>query len=278
MNPDHNTYKSDGYNYTQPFPNVRAALKLNNGDKLSIFYNRRVDRPAEVDIRIFPKYDEPELLKVGNPALRPQFTNSIEAGYKKGWINGSVFTALYHRITDGTITRIATAVPGSTILYNVFQNAGRSYNTGAEVAATHKFSPKVSVNGSVNLYRNRFEAFSVINQYPKPSLYASAGGQAWSGNFKLNTALHFKNGLDVQLSSLYTAPDVLPQGKVGYRYSLDAGVKKSVQKGRGEWFANATDLLNTGNVRREIVGAGFRLVTTDYLETQVLRLGYSFKF
>ncbi|WP_147206431.1 outer membrane beta-barrel family protein, partial [Segetibacter aerophilus] len=82
VNPNHNTYKSDGYTYTQPFPNVRLAYKLNDNNKISLFYNRRVDRPNEVDIRIFPKYDEPELLKVGNPALRPQFTNSLEFGYK----------------------------------------------------------------------------------------------------------------------------------------------------------------------------------------------------
>jgi hypothetical protein len=69
VNPDHNTYKSDGYSYTQPFFNVRLGYKLDEHNKLSFFYNRRVDRPNEVDIRIFPKYDEPELLKVGNPAL-----------------------------------------------------------------------------------------------------------------------------------------------------------------------------------------------------------------
>ena len=82
VNPDHNTYKSDGYDYAQPFPSVRFGYKLDAANKLSFFYNRRVDRPNEVDIRIFPKYDEPELLKVGNPTLRPQFTNSFELGYK----------------------------------------------------------------------------------------------------------------------------------------------------------------------------------------------------
>ena len=77
VNPNHNTYKSDGYNYTQPFPTVRLAYKIDAHNKLSLFYNRRVDRPNEVDIRIFPKYDDVEIIKVGNPALRPQFTNAL---------------------------------------------------------------------------------------------------------------------------------------------------------------------------------------------------------
>ena len=43
-------------------------------NSLSVFYNRRIDRPGEPELRIFPKYDDPELLKAGNPYLRPQFT------------------------------------------------------------------------------------------------------------------------------------------------------------------------------------------------------------
>jgi hypothetical protein len=58
VNPNHIVYKSDGYNYTQPFPDFRLAYKINENNKLSVFYNRRVDRPNEVDIRIFPKYDD----------------------------------------------------------------------------------------------------------------------------------------------------------------------------------------------------------------------------
>lgn len=85
VNPNHNTYKSNGYSYAQPFPTVRFAYKLNEKSIISLFYNRRVDRPNEVDIRIFPKYDDAEIIKVGNPALRPQFTNSFELGYKSNF-------------------------------------------------------------------------------------------------------------------------------------------------------------------------------------------------
>jgi outer membrane receptor protein involved in Fe transport len=111
VNPNHNTYKSDGYNYTQPFPTVRLAYKVNEQNKISFFYNRRVDRPNEVDIRIFPKYDDAEIIKVGNPALQPQFTNSYELGYKNNADKGYFYAALYYKSAQGTITRIATQAP-----------------------------------------------------------------------------------------------------------------------------------------------------------------------
>lgn len=278
VNPNHNTYKSDGYSYTQPFPNLRLGFKLNESNKLSFFYNRRVDRPNEVDIRIFPKYDEPELLKVGNPALRPQFTNTIEIGHKLARGSGSLYTAIYHRIIDGTITRIATQVPGSTILYNVFQNAGRSYNTGAEMVYQQKVSAVFSFNASANIYKNTINAFTVTNQYPTPSVYTSETENATSGNVKFNGSFHLPKGLDVQLTGIYLAPDIIPQGKIGSRLSVDLGIKKAVQKGKGELFLNGTDIFNTLNIKKEIKGVGFRYETVDYYETQVVRVGYTHRF
>ncbi|MCW3114362.1 MAG: TonB-dependent receptor [Segetibacter sp.] len=278
VNPNHNTYKSDGYSYTQPFPNVRFGFKLNEHNKLSLFYNRRVDRPNEVDIRIFPKYDEPELLKVGNPGLRPQFTNTIEVGHKLNWGAGSLYSALYHRIVDGTITRIATQVPNSTILYNVFQNAGRSYNTGVEVVLQQTLSKAFSFNTSANIYKNTINGFSGINKYPVPSVYSSETENATSGNVKLNGSFHFPKQVDVQITGIYLAPDIIPQGKIGARFSVDLGIKKQIQKGAGEVFLNSTDIFNTLKIEKFINGNGFRYKTIDYYETQVFRLGYNYKF
>ena len=155
VNPDHIVYKSDGYNYTQPFPNLRLGYKLDENNKISFFYNRRVDRPNEVDIRIFPKYDDAEIIKVGNPALRPQFTNSIEWGYKKSWLKGSLYNAFYHRFADGTITRISSTVPPSNLIYAIFQNANKSYNTGVEMVLEQEVSKLYSFNINLNGYRNQ---------------------------------------------------------------------------------------------------------------------------
>ncbi|MBX3257729.1 MAG: TonB-dependent receptor [Chitinophagaceae bacterium] len=277
VNPGHSTYKSDGYSYTQPFPNLRVAYKLNDNNKLSVFYNRRVDRPNEVDIRIFPKYDDAEIIKVGNPALRPQFTNSIELGYKNTWNNGYFYSALYHRFANGTITRISSIVPGSTLIYAIFQNAGKSYNAGIEAILNQKVSDVYSFNINGNMYRNQINAFTVKNLYPEPNSFSAEKQTAISGNLKLNNTFRFAKGWDAQLAAVYLAPDIIPQGKILSRFSIDAGLKKSVQKGKGEIFFNATDLLNTMVIRRQVRGMGFSYTSDDYYETQVIRLGYSYK-
>jgi len=275
---NHPTYKTDGYNYTQPFPNVRLAYKMNDRNKFSLFYNRRVDRPNEVDIRIFPKYDDAEIIKVGNPALRPQFTSLFEIGYKNSWENGYFYSALYHRLSDGTITRIASTIPNSTLIYSIFQNAQRSYTTGLEIVLSYDAKKWFSYNLNLNGYHNLIDAFTVENKYPVTNTFSADKQQIFSGSAKLNTIFHLPNKVDMQATFIYLAPDIIPQGKIAQRFSLDFGIKKTIQKGKGELFFNATDLANTMVIKKEIKGKGFNYTATDYYETQVVRLGYAHKF
>jgi outer membrane receptor protein involved in Fe transport len=278
VNPDHVTYKSDGYNYTQPFPSVRAAWKVNDRNRISFFYNRRVDRPNEVDIRIFPKYDDAEIIKVGNPALRPQFTNSFELGHRTSWGGGYLVSSVYHKRMDATIARIGSIVSGSPLIYNIFQNAGKSYTTGIEMIFSQKATDWVTISLNLNGYKNIIDAFTVVNKYPVENVFSAPREEIFSGNIKLNTQFKFAKQLEGQISAIYLAPDLIPQGKILSRFSIDLGLKKGIQKGKGEIFLNATDVANTLNIRREITGTGFRYNSSDYYETQVFRLGYNYKF
>ena len=278
VNPNHVVYKSDGYHYTQPFPSFRIAYKINDNNKISVFYNRRVDRPNEVDIRIFPKYDDAEIIKVGNPALRPQFTNSIELGFKTSWSKGSFYSALYHRFADGTITRIASTVPPSNLIYAIFQNVNKSYNTGIEMMLSHETSKLYTFNLNMNAYKNEIAAFTIQNKYPVQNTFTAEKETIFSGNIKWNNFFHFPKNLDAQLTAVYLAPDLIPQGKIKSRFSIDVGIKKVIQKGTGEVFMNATDLLNTMIIQKEINGKGFVYSSKEYNETQVIRIGYNHKF
>ncbi len=99
-----------------------------------------------------------------------------------------------------------------------------------------------------------------------------------SGNVKVNATTTLPGDWQTQISNVYLAPDLLPQGRIGSRFSLDVGLKKSVQRGRGEIVVNGTDLLSTNQARRTIRGTGFTYTSTDYFETQAIRAGYNWKF
>ncbi|MBD1210570.1 MAG: TonB-dependent receptor [Ignavibacteria bacterium] len=278
IDPNQRIYKSDGYAYLQPFPSVRAAYIIDERNKISLFYNRRVDRPDEPDLRIFPKYDDPEILKTGNPTLRPQFTQTIEAGYKTTWEQGYVYAAAYHRITNNILTRILTTTPGNTLINSITQNAGDGFNTGVEVIWNQDVEKWLSFSIALNGYQNTISAFSILNTYPFNTPFSTDEETAYSGNAKLNATFHIAEGIDVQFTGVYLAPDVIPQGRIDARYAVDIGAKASIQNGKGELFLNVSDLLNTMQIRKNLQSTGFRVLSADLYETQVIRIGYSYKF
>ncbi|MDJ1470312.1 TonB-dependent receptor domain-containing protein [Xanthocytophaga flava] len=282
VNPTHPTYKSNGYTYGQLFPSVRVSYKLNELNRISLFYNRRVDRPNEVDIRIFPKYDDAEIIKVGNPALRPQFTNSVEIGYKNSHPGGFVYVSLYHKQVNATITRISSTTNATgadnTLIYAIFQNAGHSYTTGMEIIYSWQLQKWATLSLNLNGYQNTIDAFSVVNLYPVENTFTAERQSLFSGNIKLNGLFRLPRKIEAQFSAIYLAPDIVPQGKVYSRFSIDMGAKKTVQNGKGELFVNATDIAATLKIKRRIQGDGFHYISTDYYETQVVRVGYNYKF
>jgi len=278
VTPNHNTYKSDGYNYFQPFPNLRLAYLINDRNKLSLFYNRRVDRPDEQDLRIFPKYDDPEIVKTGNPTLRPQFTQTVELGYKTSWESGYFYSAIYNRLIDNILTRIFTLPPNSTIINSIAQNAGDGSNTGVELVFNQEVSKLFSFNINLNGYQNVINSFSIENTYPVRISFSADRQQNYSGNAKFNGIFHTPKQVDIQLTGIYLAPDITPQGRIDSRYSIDIGIKKGIQKGKGELFFNVSDLFNTMRIKKDIKSDGFRILSSDLYETQVARVGYSYKF
>ena len=199
-------------------------------------------------------------------------------GYKNLWESGFLFAAAYYQQSDGTITRIAITVEGSNLIYNISQNAGKSSNRGMEIVFDQDISKVVSINLNVNAYQNQIEAFSVLNKYPIESIFSADKQKILSGNAKLNGVFHFGSKFDAQVSAIYLAKDIIPQGTIDPRFSLDFGIKKSIQSEKGEIFINVTDLFNTMVIRKEIVGENFTYTSSDYYETQVVRAGYSYKF
>jgi hypothetical protein len=189
-----------------------------------------------------------------------------------------MYTALYHRITDGTITRIATSLEDSNLIYNISQNAGKSFNTGIEVVLNKDLSNNLSANLNMNGYYNKIDAFSVVNKYPVENTFTADEQTVYSGNVKLNLSAELPKNFEAQITSIYLAPDIIPQGKIKSRFSVDMGIKKPIQNNKGELFLNATDLFNTLVIKKEVNGDTFNYTSQDYYETQVIRVGYKYKF
>ena len=246
-----------------------------------MFYNRRVDRPGEPELRIFPKYDDPELLKVGNPYLRPQFTNSVEAAHRYNWGSGSLFSAVYHRQIKGAYQRIFSvdnSNPDYDIVNKIYQNTGESTNTGFELLFSQDLTENWKLTASTNVYRNSINAYDGTLLFPFVRAFSIDKSSDTAGDFKISNSFKLPYQIEAQVTGLYYSKRNIPQGEELARSSVDLGLKKSIWDKKGEITLSASDLFNNFGLRQRISGEGFTATYENYYETQIVRLGMKYKF
>ncbi|MDW5290334.1 TonB-dependent receptor domain-containing protein [Formosa sp. PL04] len=273
--------ENDDYDYLELFPSLRFTYKLALKHKISLFYNRRIDRPGEAELRVFPKYDDPELLKVGNPYLRPQLTDGVEAAYRFSWGSGSLFTSLYYRQIHNTFQRIYTidySNPEYDIVNRIYVNIGESTNAGVELLFNQDITDYWKLMSSANIYRNQIEAYegTVLFPYERPFFIEYSSDIA--GDLKLTNSFTLPWESEFQIIGLWYSGRNIPQGEQLPRSSIDLGFKKSLWNKKGAITFSASDVLNNFGLQQKIKGDGFDVVYENYYETQIFRIGLNYKF
>lgn len=280
---DANIYyaKNDNYEYFRLFPNVRLSYKLDDNNRLSVFYNQRIDRPGEPELRMYAKSDDHELVKVGNPYLRPQYTQSAELAYRTNWGKGSVFLSGYYRVIKDSYMRVYTQDASNTqydVLLNSYANTGKAKNMGVELVFNQELLNFWELSGNLNLYQNKIEAYEGTLLFPYEHTFNVAKRTDNTWDFKIINTFSLPYDLQGQLTGLYFAPKNIPQGRQLSRSSIDIGMKKNLWQGKGELSFAFTDIFNKFGLRQKINGNGFAVDYENYYETQVVRVGLKYKF
>ena len=273
---------SDAYDYFELFPNVKLTYSLSAANRLVAAYNRRVDRPGEPELRIFPKYDDPELLKVGNPFLRPQFTNAFELGFARSWTGGSVsdgaLPSRHHRrvpraSSPSTIRiRTTTSSTGSTRTPATRSRPACRCSSRSDVASRGG-CPATSTGSRTTSTRSRRRCSS---RRGGRSRSPRRRDDTWDLTF--NNQIQLPRAGELQASYIYYAARNVPQGRERARSSVDLAAKWPIMNERAELLFTFTDIFNDFAVQREIDGEGFTALYQNFLETQVATLGLRFRF
>lgn len=240
------------------FPSIYLSRKLGEKDEIQLNYARKIRRPGFWQLNPFVDINDPMNIQVGNPGLKPEFTNSLEFNYSKTFKDNSNFLGtIYYRNTLGDITRYSDTI--STEQYQQLQNAGVDPNAivntfinadnvnqvGIELTLQQKLAKDFEISPSVNLGYRRVNAGS-------DSLNLSNEGFNWSGklnvDYKINTRneLSFFNKLGFQFRAAYHSPRVIPQGKRLERFEADFAMRKDLFKGnKGTLTFSVNDIFNS---------------------------------
>jgi outer membrane receptor protein involved in Fe transport len=240
-------FKNDYFSF---FPSAHLAYELAKKGELFLSYSRRINRPSANNLNPFTEYSDPFNLRTGNPALKPEYINSLEFGYNKNWKTLNLNTTAYYRYSTDVIQRIRTFYPDGTGA-TTYDNLDNTVNYGLEAVVMYRPLP---------IWRNTLSGnvFQTFLRTSNPDLMNNSG-IVWS--IKLASSIDFWNKTSTfQVNLRYNSPRVMPQGIVQFKPALDASVQRMFLDKKLIISLRVSDIfdwqgfymdLNTPNVKQE---------------------------
>lgn len=155
---------------------------------------------------------------------------------------------------------------------------GRSTNRGVEILLSGEAGKSWKTSLGFNFYRINIAAFSGNLLFPTVRSFTIDATSSTSWDLKFNNRLNLPKDYQLQLTAIYLAPKNIPQGRELSRSSIDLGITRAIWKKKGELILSATDIFNGFGIRQEVDGAGFTALYENYFESQVVRLGFKYKW
>lgn len=234
--------ESNEQDYLSFFPSASLSYELNEMEQFQVSYSRRLSRPYFRRLLPFSNFNDPRNNNIGNPNLRPEFTDSYELGYLRYFDRGTMLSSIYYRHTNGVIEEITIpADDGTSIEYPVNLSTRNAY--GLEFNFSYDLTDAWDVSTDFNFFRALIDGDFEGVDY-------SADTYSWYG--RLNSKLKIGDPMQLQASFRYRAPQNTTQGRRLSSASLDLAGSLDVFSGKGTLTLSCRDLLNTRK-RRSIV-------------------------
>ena len=245
-----------GEKYTQSyhdiFPSGHVNFKLTDKDQLQVSYTRRIRRPGYWQMAPYRSFNDDRNFRIGNPALKPVYTDSYEFSYLKFWEGGNFnITGYYRHSTD--VIRHFTEIEND-ISVSMPQNFGISDDYGIEAVASVRIFKWWSINGNVNFFRS-----STVGDYTSTTTGITKHYTTDSYNLfgRLVSKFDFKKICNIQFTGHFMGPRDEPLGFREANYWLDCAASRDVFNGKGTLSLNVRDVFGSRSHAGESWGTNF---------------------
>ncbi len=224
------------------FPSAHLSYDSGETGIFGAGYSYRATRPGIWQLEPYITYEDYYTRKIGNPDIRPQYTNSAELSWRKTFSGDfSLYAAGFFRhnrdVTDWVRRPYA---PGITL--DIITNAGDQTDEGLEFSGSWKPAAWWTsvLNGSIVFID--FKATSPLCTDRSSWTYQAN----WLNTFSL------KKDTKIQLDWHFVGPQILTQGTEKAFAYADLAFRKTLAGGRLSFSAVARDVFRTAryyNVR-----------------------------
>lgn len=218
------------------YPSGYLSYKISDNNSINFNYSRRVDRPSIGQVNPIREWSTPTVKSVGNPYLKPQFTNSFEINYTRKTKIGSISTVVFYRIINQEITRYVSIDPNNTAVNIMsYENFKDNESFGAEISGNLDFAKWWSANIGADIY------FRTIRGIVSTSFVER---KANIFNARINNTFKANKNLRFQLFAMYRGAEQGLQFMRNPMYRMDLGSSYNVLKGKGTLSARVSDIFN----------------------------------
>ncbi len=239
-------FKIDRWDY---FPTLHTSYKFSEATQFMASYTRRIQRPHGWELEPFYTWTDANNIRIGNPALLPEFIDSYETGIQT-YIGKVSFSAeLYHRVIKNKIDRIRSVYPDvENVTLSTVENIGKDFSTGSEFMVIFDPFKFWNVNVMANLYNYRIEGVLYDEQFSRES---------FNWNTRFNNMFKVGANTQMQINVNYNSPGVSSQGKWEGFFRTDVSVKQDLFERKLSLTLQVRDLFSTAKHENSSSGPDF---------------------
>lgn len=245
------TGRVNDQNYLNLFPSVFLNYSFNDRQSVQLSYSRRLSRPWSRMLIPFVDFDDPRSQFTDNPELRPESSNSYEAGYLHHWETGSLLTSFYYRYRTDVIERITDQSEGITRILPI--NLATEEARGIELSVDQKIANALTVTGNTNLFRSHSDG-----TYQDQVFNSEA--EIFQGRMRLRWDI--AKGWKYEVSMRHRGPHKTTQGRCEGMTMIDTGLATEFNEGRAVLTLNVRDLLDAQNFSNTVTTDGNQISTS----------------
>lgn len=258
-----NPYKLDRFDY---FPSAHFSLDVNDNNQLMTSYSRRINRPGGRDLDPFPSYMNQYTIRLGNPDLKPEYTDSYELSLMRKFGNSFISLETFYRTTTDKMERTQYVSNDTTYMRSV--NFERDHSMGGELMGNINLTKWLLVNTSFTLYRYKMQGELLGRTIDRQSTNYSG---------RMNATIKFSPDSRLQLTGFYRGPSVAAQGDQKSMLFTNVSYRHEFMKKKLTASLSIRDVLGTAKFEGTSFGDDFKSSFRMQREPRVVMLTLSYK-
>ncbi|HEX6135922.1 MAG TPA: outer membrane beta-barrel family protein [Longimicrobiales bacterium] len=264
----HITDDSFERSYNSLFPSINFSYTLKPGRTVRALYSRRISRPSPYYLDPAVPATDPLNVFVGNPDLRPSYTDSYSFDFSWMGSLGTVRVAPYYRYATDVWERIRT-VDSNGVATSRWENATSSKAYGSSFTISLRPAGRISGSTSFSVYRDVRDGTNISSQYRRAAWMWSLGG---------NVAAKITGSLTGQAFANHFPQQSILQGRAsGYTFT-SVSLRQQLFGTKGTISLSVSDPLNLYRYDSHTRDATYIQTSRSSYQSRVFTLGLTYNF